>query len=386
MAKELSTYSFNVANKCNHDHNNRQITNNKRIDVTRSEYNVKLKDDYEGIRGVESHRNLLVKSVGEYEINGKSVNEYVQEYNDSQSRSDRKTTLRQEMDKLKSNREGGLVRLGREHEMIFQIGKADEDLTRSEDVKLYGDSLFDLGDDLPTYTRSDYEIQNAVMRDIYDELERSFGPKGFKITQCYIHNDETTPHMHVSFITIQEKAKRADGKVFGVQVDFSFDNWCNRNFGSFGQFRENLEAHILDKCQAHGLEIKKNGKFKGKHYHQDKYTELRDKINEAKAEHEQLTKQSNELNKLIQEKNETIQSIEKEKEALKQEASKNEERVDNIVNKAVKTHNENLIQQVANQTADRTLYNKLEKTLDKYENNSKEHNQDQDLYINGRRY
>src|SRR5699024_5492402 len=169
----MSASLWKSATKTNVKHNNREQDkyDNKEIDVSRFKYNKYLVQ--------ESLRELYARE----------FDDALEKYNAKQTRNDRK---------IKSYYEhiakGKKTRL--QQEIIVQVGRG----FRGKDYE-FGDG--------------DWDEAKDVLEEYFSEFEKR-NPK-LNVYNAVIHNDETSPHLHINFVTVAGGYKR------GLEKQVAFD-------------------------------------------------------------------------------------------------------------------------------------------------------------------
>lgn len=119
-------------------------------------------------------------------------NESVSEYNARQKRSDRK--IKDYYSKIANSKKEKLF-----HELVVQVGNKDEHPPKELTEEIYRDFL------------KDFEQGNPQM----------------KVVGAYIHNDESTPHMHLDYIPVAEYTRGQSKRVSNDKAirQMGYEDW-----------------------------------------------------------------------------------------------------------------------------------------------------------------
>jgi hypothetical protein len=159
--------------------------------------------------------------------------------------------------------------------------------------------------------------QVEMLKQAFDCFKQTY--KFAFISSAVIHLDESTPHLHITFVPIQ----LARDKQKGVPLNLSLDSCLGGGRGKFAEARDKLDKGLEDIARSRGYRVK-NPKIKRAHKDQRAYNELlaREKALEARRdeiEHELLVGQNRlqaSQNELEKRENELL---EREKELKERE-------------------------------------------------------------------
>lgn len=226
-------------------HNNRDLTEkekesqyHKHIDFSRTEQN----------------KTLVKKDIKEMyeEIFGEAV----QEYNDKQKRKDRK--IKDYYSKIYHDK-----KLDTQREFIVQVGKKED------------------------YENGNIENLWDISNEILEKYVQGFEERNpnLKIYNAVIHNDESSPHLHLNVIPVARGYKR------GVQVQPSFDKALRQqeslkdsksSFDLFENFRNQEVDSVSELLREHSIDRELVGTNNIKNHHE--YKELQADLEELSEE------------------------------------------------------------------------------------------------------
>lgn len=211
----MSASLWKSPKKTNIKHNNRKQEkyDNKEIDISRMIYNKYLVQ--ENIRDLY-HREF---------------NEPLEKYNNKQKRKDRK--IKNYYEHVSSGK-----KTNPQQEMIVQVGSG----FRGED--------YEFGDD-------NWNKINEILEEYFNEFEKR--NPNLKVYNAVIHNDETSPHLHINFVPVASGYKR------GLEKQVAFDRAIKQQDKSldvthpFEAWRDS-EISVLEKLMnERGIERKEVG-------------------------------------------------------------------------------------------------------------------------------
>lgn len=204
-----------ATNKTNLKHNNREQKeyDNKEIDVSRMKYNKYLVQ--------ENIRDLYEREFGEV----------LKKYNDKQRRKDRK---------IKSYYNHVLEgkKTSTQQEIVIQVGSG----FHAEDYE-FGDN--------------NWNKVNEILEEYFHEFEKR--NPNLKVYNAVIHNDETSPHLHINFVPVASGYKR------GLEKQVAFDRAIKQQSIQFDVshpfevWRESEVAELEKLMRERSIERKKVG-------------------------------------------------------------------------------------------------------------------------------
>lgn len=122
--------------------------------------------------------------------------------------------------------------------------------------------------------------QVEMLKQAFDSFKQTY--KFAFISSAVIHLDESTPHLHITFVPIQ----LARDKQKGVPLNLSLDSCLGGGAKRFSQARAELDKGLEDIARSRGYSVK-NPKIKRAHGDQRAYNELRAREQELEARREQ---------------------------------------------------------------------------------------------------
>lgn len=139
-------------------------------------------------------------------------NESVSEYNAKQTRSDRK--VKDYYSKIANSKKEKLF-----HELVVQVGNKDEHPPKELTEEIYRDFL------------KDFEQGNPQM----------------KVVGAYIHNDESTPHMHLDYIPVAEYTRGQSKRVSNDKAirQMGYEDWQ--------AWKDAQMSNLEEICLNHGI-------------------------------------------------------------------------------------------------------------------------------------
>lgn len=261
-----------ATNKTNIKHNNRTISEkekerNSHIDYSRSDEN----------------KYLVQKDLKE--LYQEEFGEALEKYNAKQKRSDRK--IEDYYKHIQSSKKTSL-----QQEMIIQVG------------------------DLNDFIRNaDYKRANEILLEWFKDFEKR--NPNLKVYNAVIHNDETSPHMHLNFVPVASGYKR------GLEKQVSFDRAIMQQDSAldktrpFDDWREK-EVKLLEKIlKERGIERKLVGSNEYKDVNE--YKEKKDLEREIQWLEEKIAKKKDELVKVSAQVPEKKMNLKSKKKEIKTE-------------------------------------------------------------------
>ncbi|PEF72337.1 plasmid recombination enzyme [Bacillus pseudomycoides] len=261
-----------ATNKTNIKHNNRTMREkekerNSHIDYSRSDEN----------------KYLVQKDLKE--LYQEEFGEALEKYNAKQKRSDRK--IEDYYKHIQSSKKTSL-----QQEMIIQVG------------------------DLNDFIRNaDYKRANEILLEWFKDFEKR--NPNLKVYNAVIHNDETSPHMHLNFVPVASGYKR------GLEKQVSFDRAIMQQDSEldktrpFDDWREK-EVKLLEKIlKERGIERKLVGSNEYKDVNE--YKEKKDLEREIQWLEEKIAKKKDELVKVSAQVPEKKMNLKSKKKEIKTE-------------------------------------------------------------------
>jgi len=261
-----------ATNKTNIKHNNRTMSEkekerNSHIDYSRSDEN----------------KYLVQKDLKE--LYQEEFGEALEKYNAKQKRSDRK--IEDYYKHIQSSKKTSL-----QQEMIIQVG------------------------DLNDFIRNaDYKRANEILLEWFKDFEKR--NPNLKVYNAVIHNDETSPHMHLNFVPVASGYKR------GLEKQVSFDRAIMQQDSEldktrpFDDWREK-EVKLLEKIlKERGIERKLVGSNEYKDVNE--YKEKKDLEREIQWLEEKIAKKKDELVKVSEQVPEKKMNLKSKKKEIKTE-------------------------------------------------------------------
>lgn len=293
-----ASVSFSKGNKeTSMRHNNRNLTDkekenkqHKHIDFSRSDQN----------------KTLVKKDIKEmYE---ELFGEAVAEYNAKQKRKDRK--IDDYYSKIYHDK-----KLDTQKEFIVQVGRKED--FQSEKIENFWD----------------------VSNDVLEKYVRTFEKRNpnLKIYNAVIHNDESSPHLHLNVIPV------ASGYQRGVQKQPSFDKALRQqdelkgsksSFDLFENFRNQEVDYVAELLKEYSIDREIVGTNNIKNHHEYK---------ELKAELETMEQEIEEKESVFSEVETEIESLSSEKDSLTTEVQELIEKRDKLVEEVGETHIEKIV-------------------------------------------
>ncbi|PEU20722.1 MULTISPECIES: plasmid recombination protein [unclassified Bacillus (in: firmicutes)] len=261
-----------ATNKTSIKHNNRTMSEkekerNSHIDYSRSDEN----------------KYLVQKDLKE--LYQEEFGEALEKYNAKQKRSDRK--IEDYYKHIQSSKKTSL-----QQEMIIQVG------------------------DLNDFIRNaDYKRANEILLEWFKDFEKR--NPNLKVYNAVIHNDETSPHMHLNFVPVASGYKR------GLEKQVSFDRAITQQDSTldktrpFDDWREK-EVKLLEKIlKERGIERKLVGSNEYKDVNE--YKEKKDLEREIQWLEEKIAKKKDELVKVSEQVPEKKMNLKSKKKEIKTE-------------------------------------------------------------------
>ncbi len=156
--------------------------------------------------------NIVLRNDNLREAYKSLFDESVSEYNARQKRSDRK--IKDYYSKIANSKKEKLF-----HELVVQVGNRDEHPPEELADEIYMDFL------------KDFERRNPQM----------------KVVGAYIHNDESTPHMHLDYVPVAEYARGQSRRVSNDKaiMQMGYENWS--------AWKDAQMANLEEICLSHGI-------------------------------------------------------------------------------------------------------------------------------------
>lgn len=216
--------------------------------------------------------DVILKDENVKDVYNKIFGEAVKKYNKKQSRSDRK--IKSYYDKIYRSKQEKPF-----YEIIIQFGNKYNGVEQNE---LAVNMLTDI-----------FEFMNEQYSNIY-------------IFGAYIHNDESTPHIHIDYIPIGHSKSR------GLEVKNSHNLAMKEmGFSKYSLWRDDLMSNVLSVAKRYGVEREVMNN-ENKHLSVKEYKEVVHNIEKAQDYHESLLKDNAVLKKRIEDKEEMINQLDKE--------------------------------------------------------------------------
>lgn len=159
-----------------------------------------------------------------------------------------------------------------------------------------------------------------------------------KLIGAYIHMDEASPHMHLDYVPVAHGYKRGLDTRNGLDKAMKEMGYSpsqeNRKNNATSLWRQNERTYFKEICLAHGLEVDKEVKSRGKSFSPEEYKTIKDEIKgEALAEALEEKTQLEAENKALEDRNEQmylahseeVAKLDEELQSLKGEVKKAEE-------------------------------------------------------------
>ena len=253
----------------------------------------------ENARG-EKQLNICYQNENLKEVYKELFDEAVERYNIGK-RKDRQITNYYE--KIRQGKQEKLF-----HEVIFQIGNREDMAVGTAE----GDLAVKILDE---YVK-DFQKRNATLR--------VFG--------CYLHQDESTPHLHIDFIpyVTDWKGKGMDTRVSLKQALKSLGfQGGNKHDTELNQWMNHEKKVLAEIAKQHGIEWEQKGTHEE---HLDVYNfkkkERKKEVQELEQEKEYLTAENEELTAQIAEFRADIQILKDDKEQANREKQEAEQRAE----------------------------------------------------------
>jgi plasmid recombination enzyme len=219
------------------------------------------------------------------ELYQEEFGEALEKYNAKQKRSDRK--IEDYYKHIQSSKKTSL-----QQEMIIQVG------------------------DLNDFIRNaDYKRANEILLEWFKDFEKR--NPNLKVYNAVIHNDETSPHMHLNFVPVASGYKR------GLEKQVSFDRAIMQQDSAldktrpFDDWREK-EVKLLEKIlKERGIERKLVGSNEYKDVNE--YKEKKDLEREIQWLEEKIAKKKDELVKVSEQVPEKKMNLKSKKKEIKTE-------------------------------------------------------------------
>lgn len=254
------SYTISIASGKGYINHNNRVFSTPNVDKNRTKDNIILcKKDLK-----KEYENLFSSSV--------------KKYNDNQKRSDRK--INNYYEKIEKSKNGEKLY----HEIIFQIG----DKNNSAEIN-----------------------QKAVkiLSEFYEQFTVEYD--SFKVVNAVIHNDESTPHLHLDFIPISKNNKRGlsvKNSMRGALKDMGFETLEKSKFKK--DIYSKMRRFLTDKCIENGIDVKELNEDRN-HLNLAHYKAMRELEKErAKELNNQIATEKNKVfknkNKIINKQKEQI--------------------------------------------------------------------------------
>ncbi|PEF38590.1 plasmid recombination protein [Bacillus wiedmannii] len=261
-----------ATNKTNIKHNNRTMSE-------------KEKERNSHINYSESDKNKYLVQKDIKELYREEFGEVLENYNAKQKRNDRK--IDDYYKHIQASKKTAL-----QQEMIIQVG--------------------DLNDFI---SHADYEKANEILLEWFQDFEKR--NPNLKVYNAVIHNDETSPHMHLNFVPVASGYKR------GLEKQVSFDRAIMQQDPTldttrpFDDWREK-EVKLLEKIlKERGIERKLVGSNEYKDVNE--YKEKKDLEREIQWLEEKIAKKKDELVKVSEQVPEKKMNLKSKKKEIKTE-------------------------------------------------------------------
>ena len=214
-----------------------------------------------------------------------------------------------------------------------QITNYYEKIRQGKQEKLFHEVIFQIGnrEDMAVGTA---EGGQAVK--VLDEYVKDFQKRNptLRVFGCYLHQDESTPHLHIDFIpyVTDWKGKGMDTRVSLKQALKSLGfQGGNKHDTELNQWMNHEKKVLAEIAKQHGIEWEQKGTHEE---HLDVYNfkkkERKKEVQELEQEKEYLTAENEELTAQIAESRADIQILKDDKEQAIREKQEAEQRAEDV--------------------------------------------------------
>ena len=212
-----------------------------------------------------------------------------------------------------------------------QITNYYEKIRQGKQEKLFHEVIFQIGN------REDMAVGTAegdLAVKILDEYVKDFQKRNatLRVFGCYLHQDESTPHLHIDFIpyVTDWKGKGMDTRVSLKQALKSLGfQGGNKHDTELNQWMNHEKKVLAEIAKQHGIEWEQKGTHEE---HLDVYNfkkrERKKEVQELEQEKEYLTAENEELTAQIAEFRADIQILKDDKEQASREKQEAEQRAE----------------------------------------------------------
>ena len=212
-----------------------------------------------------------------------------------------------------------------------QITNYYEKIRQGKQEKLFHEVIFQIGN------REDMAVGTAegdLAVKILDEYVKDFQKRNatLRVFGCYLHQDESTPHLHIDFIpyVTDWKGKGMDTRVSLKQALKSLGfQGGNKHDTELNQWMNHEKKVLAEIAKQHGIEWEQKGTHEE---HLDVYNfkkkERKKEVQELEQEKEYLTAENEELTAQIAEFRADIQILKDDKEQVIREKQEAEQRAE----------------------------------------------------------
>ena len=212
-----------------------------------------------------------------------------------------------------------------------QITNYYEKIRQGKQEKLFHEVIFQIGN------REDMAVGTAegdLAVKILDEYVKDFQKRNatLRVFGCYLHQDESTPHLHIDFIpyVTDWKGKGMDTRVSLKQALKSLGfQGGNKHDTELNQWMNHEKKVLAEIAKQHGIEWEQKGTHEE---HLDVYNfkkkERKKEVQELEQEKEYLTAENEELTAQIAESRADIQILKDDKEQAIREKQEAEQRAE----------------------------------------------------------
>ena len=212
-----------------------------------------------------------------------------------------------------------------------QITNYYEKIRQGKQEKLFHEVIFQIGN------REDMAVGTAegdLAVKILDEYVKDFQKRNatLRVFGCYLHQDESTPHLHIDFIpyVTDWKGKGMDTRVSLKQALKSLGfQGGNKHDTELNQWMNHEKKVLAEIAKQHGIEWEQKGTHEE---HLDVYNfkkkERKKEVQELEQEKEYLTAENEELTAQIAEFRADIQILKDDKEQAIREKQEAEQRAE----------------------------------------------------------
>ena len=212
-----------------------------------------------------------------------------------------------------------------------QITNYYEKIRQGKQEKLFHEVIFQIGnrEDMAVGT-----VEGDLAVKVLDEYVKDFQKRNptLRVFGCYLHQDESTPHLHIDFIpyVTDWKGKGMDTRVSLKQALKSLGfQGGNKHDTELNQWMNHEKKVLAESAKQHGIEWEQNGTHEE---HLDVYNfkkkERKKEVQELEQEKEYLTAENEELTAQIAEFRAYIQILKDDKEQASREKQEAEQRAE----------------------------------------------------------